>query len=84
MRTRLKREKTNNISVIFAGSPVMAYVKESWLSVIHQRVYIAVETERSAGYNCTEIERGIRFIYIPNFRQIYITLRLHPPLPLLH
>lgn len=78
MRTRLKREKTNNMSVIFAGSPVMAYVKESWLSVIHQRIYIAVETEKSARYNCTEIERGIRFIYILNFKQIHITLRLPP------
>lgn len=32
------------MSVIFAGSPVMVYVKESWLSVIHQRIYISVET----------------------------------------
>lgn len=32
------------MSVIFAGSPVMVYVKENWLSVIHQRIYISVET----------------------------------------
>lgn len=48
MRTRLKGEKTNKMSEIFARSPVMAYVKESCLSVIHQRMYVSVETQRSA------------------------------------
>lgn len=43
-----------------------------------ENFYISVETQRSARYNCTEIKRGIRFIYIPNFKQIYVTLRLPP------
>lgn len=84
MRTSLERVKTN-MSVIFAVSPViMAYVKESWLSVIHQRISKSVEVQRSARCNWTEIRRGIRFMWIPNFEQICVTLDSRSLLPLLY
>lgn len=75
-RTKKREDKQHVCNICCLSSK--AYVKESWLSIFHQRIYLSVETQGSARYNCTEIKRGIRFIYIPNIKQIYATLRLPP------